>query len=253
MEWRKIPPLTDNIKPYYIINEYGQVKNEIKGNDIMPHENEHGYLQVSLMTQSGRVFRKVHRLVMLVFNYIPGCEYLEVNHKDGNKYNNHISNLEWATSKENKLHAIQNNLSDGLIGSANPKAVINEATARLIAILIIQGLSDKDIADALCNGNISIVRNIKSGNTWRHLFTESQLTLMRSHIRTHNISDNDRHLICKYYQDNHNAYNGYGSITKMAKDALISIGYDVNDANLRIAKRLYYRYESPEITSLYNY
>ena len=253
MEWRDIPPLFDDIKPYYIINEYGEVRNKLSGVTIIPHENDHGYLQVSLMTQTGRVFRKVHRLVLMVFNYIPGCEFLEGNHKDGNKRNNWIGNLEWATSKENKAHAIKTGLSNGLIGSANPMAIIDEGKARMIAAMIIWGYNDYYIANTLCNGNVDIVRNIKSGKTWSNLFTENQLNLMRSKIRTHKIQDSDRHLICKYYQDNKNLYTGYGSVSKMAKDALLNIGYEINDTNFRIAKRLYYRYESPEITSLYNY
>ena len=251
--WLDIPPLFDNIKPYYIIDEYANVKNKNTNVLIIPHITDNGYLQVSLMTQTGRVFRKIHRLVMLVFDYSPGCELLEVNHKDGNKFNNHISNLEWCTPKENKKHAIENNLSDGLIGSANPKAIINENIARSIFNLICQGLSDKEIANILCNGNSSIVYNIRCGKTWSHLFTQSELDFMKSTIRTHNISDQDRHRLCKFYQDNSLYYNGYGSVTKLIKDGLIHIGYDLSDKNIRSAKRLYYKYESPEITKLYNY
>lgn len=46
----------------------------------------------------------MHRAVTLAF--LPNPNNLpEVNHKDGNKLNNHLSNLEWVSSKENQLHA----------------------------------------------------------------------------------------------------------------------------------------------------
>ena len=53
----------------------------------------------------------VHRLVMETFSPIKGSENLQVNHKDGNKENNSINNLEWVTNMENMQHAIRNNLT----------------------------------------------------------------------------------------------------------------------------------------------
>lgn len=51
----------------------------------------------------------VHRLVAIAF--IPRIKGKnDINHKDGNKLNNHITNLEWCTPRENTLHAIKNNL-----------------------------------------------------------------------------------------------------------------------------------------------
>lgn len=77
----QIPEFSNQIKPYYAISNYGKIFNIYTKNEIIPHMNENGYLQVSLMTRTGRVFRKVHRLVMMCFFYFEGCENFQVNHK----------------------------------------------------------------------------------------------------------------------------------------------------------------------------
>ena len=51
---------------------------------------------------------KVARLIMLHFHFVPGCEYLEVDHLDGNKDNNCLWNLEWVSPRTNTHRAIIN-------------------------------------------------------------------------------------------------------------------------------------------------
>jgi hypothetical protein len=72
-------------------------------------EDDTGYLQ-SRLTKNGKSKAwNVHILVARTF--IPNPENKPiVNHKDGNKLNNYISNLEWATYSENNQHAYDNNL-----------------------------------------------------------------------------------------------------------------------------------------------
>lgn len=252
----QIPPFDDGIKPYYIISNYGKVINIYTGTEIIPHENENGYLQVSLMTNkgNGRVFRKVHRLVMMCFFYFEGCEYFQVNHKNGNKKINAYWNLEWSTPKENIYHAIDTGLRKSFKGEENPMSVISESAARNIGLDIIAGIPDHDIANKYCNGNISIVRGIAYGNTWQHLFSETEKLAIANTRRGNIITIDDRHSLCAYYQNNKDNYSGGRIASKIIKDAMISIGLDPGDVQkYRVAKRLYYKYESPEITSKYNY
>lgn len=65
-----------------------------------------GYFQVKLFKDGVRKYYIVHRLVAKTFVPNPDNKP-EVNHIDGNKQNNHASNLEWVTSRENQLHAFQ--------------------------------------------------------------------------------------------------------------------------------------------------
>ena len=66
-------------------------------------ETSKGYLRVPLFKDGKRKWHKVHRLVAQAF--IPNPENKpQVNHIDGNKQNNSITNLEWVTDAENKEH-----------------------------------------------------------------------------------------------------------------------------------------------------
>ena len=70
---------------------------------ITPQETSKGYLRVGLFRNGKRKWYKVHRLVAQAFIENPEHKP-QVNHIDGNKKNNSITNLEWVTDEENKLH-----------------------------------------------------------------------------------------------------------------------------------------------------
>lgn len=76
-----------------------------QGNPIKPSVNPDGYLY---FFSKGKTY-KVHRIVATV--WIPNTGNLpEVNHKDGNKQNNHKDNLEWVTHHQNIIHALENGI-----------------------------------------------------------------------------------------------------------------------------------------------
>lgn len=76
-----------------------------------------GYCQVNLYkNRKGKTY-KVHRLVALAF--LGEYYNLEVNHKDGNKKNNCVNNLEWCSRSENTIHAYKIGLAKAKKGKEN--------------------------------------------------------------------------------------------------------------------------------------
>lgn len=71
---------------------------------------EYSNVTLSVKYENGRKSVKflIHRLVAMTFIGLPNNNKLQVNHKDMNPSNNHYSNLEWVTPKENSDHAWQN-------------------------------------------------------------------------------------------------------------------------------------------------
>lgn len=81
----------------------------VKDRKLVPHRNSNGYLRVSMNLTGKNQSYFVHRLVAQCFVENPESKPV-VNHKDGNKLNNHFSNLEWVTSSENNKHAFATGL-----------------------------------------------------------------------------------------------------------------------------------------------
>lgn len=89
----------------YEITRDGKVINKHTGHTLAPQPNGKGYLRVSI----GKKLMFIHRLV--AEKYIPNPENKpQVNHKDGNKLNNCVDNLEWVTNQENRNYAVDNDL-----------------------------------------------------------------------------------------------------------------------------------------------
>ena len=96
--------------PAYTIDDYeitydGRVINKRCGREVKAQPNGKGYLRVAI----GKKLMFVHRMV--ANKYIPNPENKpQVNHKDGNKLNNHADNLEWVSNQANRNHAVANDL-----------------------------------------------------------------------------------------------------------------------------------------------
>ena len=105
-----IKPLKNN--PKYFICDKGFVISTVRWLAILkPRPGIHGYTRVYLrdINTNKRKDYKLHRLVAEYF-IDNSNHYKEVNHIDGDKTNNHVSNLEWCTRSENNSHAFAHGL-----------------------------------------------------------------------------------------------------------------------------------------------
>lgn len=107
----------------YTIYSNGQVWSNKHNKFLKASKDEKGYLRIGLYLNARSKTYKLHRLIAECFiNKIEGKT--QINHKDCNKLNNDISNLEWCNNSENQLHAYSN----GLNVSVHKKIVIDTQT-----------------------------------------------------------------------------------------------------------------------------
>ena len=88
----------------YAVSSFGRIKNTYTGKILKGSVNSQGYLRVNLYEDANRKTHQVHRLVANAFIDNPD-DKLCVDHKNNDKTNNHISNLRFATSKENSRNS----------------------------------------------------------------------------------------------------------------------------------------------------
>lgn len=166
---------------YYSIDEYGKIYSHHTYNKRQPgykktYKGKRGYLVVDLCVKNKRKNLKVHRLVAETF--IPNPENKQfVNHKDLNKLNNHVSNLEWTTAKENTRHFFDNGVREYNYKKA-PKL-----TEQIALSVLLDNRSNKEIAKTY-NIGLSTVIHIKLGSRWGYLQNHKALVKELSDERT---------------------------------------------------------------------
>ena len=122
-----------------------------------------GYRQIGLMLNSGKqkMFLQ-HRIFMLAFTPNPENKS-QVNHKDGVKTNNLLSNLDWATPKENIVDSFATGLAKPKFGDQNGRAKLRDSEIPLIFEMRKNGTTQQSIADhfGVSNQQISHILNGK--------------------------------------------------------------------------------------------
>lgn len=117
---------------YYQVSDEGKVRRLLSGGRTREVKNRDGeYYTVSLSKNCEQITYAVHRLVAEMFIPRPVWE-VEVNHKDGNKHNNHVENLEWVSQRENLAHA-RNVLGKHLFGKKARRVRCLDMTGKIVA------------------------------------------------------------------------------------------------------------------------
>ena len=157
-----------NLKPnYYFATEDGKIISAYQGKELTYSLDKNGYARPSFVNQEGKRIRvHAHRLILATFNPVEGWENLEVNHKDGNKLNNSLDNLEWVSTKENIHHAWSHGLAQG--GEKHGRATMTEAMAIEALERHKNGEKVAKIARDLGVGR-QAVSKLVNGDTWKYL------------------------------------------------------------------------------------
>lgn len=103
-------------KGFIEVSNKGRVRSLLRGEPrvLKPQVDNKGYHRIRVTVEREKMSYKVHREIAKAF--IPNPNNLpQVNHKDGNKSNNSVDNLEWITNRDNAHHAIENGLWDSVI------------------------------------------------------------------------------------------------------------------------------------------
>lgn len=157
------------LKFNYYVTDDGRVWSERSKKYMATREDKDGYLKVALVsseTPEGKRHRySVHRLVLENFCPIENMGNFQVNHKDGNKTNNKLENLEWATYQENINHAIKNNLRAKVNGSAK---LTKDDVLEIIELLLSKKYTNIEIAKRY-NVNEETIGRIKRKQSWKDL------------------------------------------------------------------------------------
>ena len=121
------PIMYKGLEKNYLVNPFGVVVSN-KGRqirNIKQYKSDNGYIKINLTHNKVNINLLVHRLVAMAFISNPQNKET-VNHIDGNKENNHYSNLEWSTPLENARHARANRLTVGVAHTEETKKRLSE-------------------------------------------------------------------------------------------------------------------------------
>lgn len=127
-EWRDI----EGFDGFYQVSNTGKVRSCCSSHGTRGKwklralsANHDGYLKVRLIKGSIDKTARVHSLVARAFIPNP-CNFNTVNHKDGDKTNNNVDNLEWADRSQQMIHAYKLGLKKPIRGSKNVQAKLSD-------------------------------------------------------------------------------------------------------------------------------
>lgn len=167
-EWRAIV----GTKGFIEVSNDGRVRSLLNGTPriLKTQVDKKGYHRISVTIERIATTYKVHREVAKAFIDNPS-NLPQVNHIDGNKDNNNVSNLEWVTNQENAYHAIKNGLWDSVLEGAKRE---NERRKKPIIAYRVDG-------DAPCTRYYESIAEAERDIGSRHIC--DVLKRKRSHVK----------------------------------------------------------------------
>lgn len=155
-------------KGFYNISSEGKVFSLKNKKELKLRYHNSGYIRLALYKEGKRNDIFLHRLVAINFLENPNFK-LQVNHKDGNKMNNKVDNLEWVSPSENSLHSYKVGLQFPIRGEKHYSAKLTCEEVKSIRNLYIpRKYSQRRLAKEF-NVHQSSIKDILSGKNWGYL------------------------------------------------------------------------------------
>ena len=247
--------ITDRVVPnvcnYYMISTNGYVYNRFSKKFLSPGIDSKGYPYVMIYTNvSKRKACRIHRLVLMTFDYFEGCENVIINHKDGNKLNPDISNLEWSTFSDNMIHAYAHNLINmPSCENSHMSKHTNEQTHAVCKLL-----EDRvPVYEIIKKLNVSrhFVESILHKVAWRGISDNYNLPSPMTNADKRIFSEDQIHLICGFFQNNKRDINM--PVATYMRYMLCTMGIDISRSTIESATKIYNRKTCKDISKNYDF
>lgn len=159
--------LVPNFKGYYAGSNFGNIWSHWD-QKLCPWITGFGYLKVNLWTPEENFEMNIHRLVMWIF-VGPCPEGMEVNHIDGIKHNNYLSNLEYCTRSENIKHAFRTGLKISNKGEKHGMSFLTEEEVKEIRRLDKETNLNQIQLGEMFNVERTTIGKIVRRQIWKHI------------------------------------------------------------------------------------
>ena len=218
----------------YTITQDAEIFNVVTQKIVAQHIRENGYKYCHLMTSDGGQYSyAIHRLVGWEFVLTNRNISLQINHIDGNKLNNHYTNLEWVTGAENVQHAIRTGLTPAHPNQGETHGMsklTDEDVHRICKILENPKVSYEAVANAIGNKvGLGTIISIATGKAWTHISKQYKIPHRAKGGMCHPMSkltDNDVHRICKMLENPKASYIDIASrFNNVTPSAVIEIAH----------------------------
>lgn len=149
------------------ISKEGVIRNKHTFKIKSQYVSDTGYYMISVSQNNKSKPYRVHRLLAQTFISNPHNKP-EVNHKDGNKLNNSLGNLEWVTHLENMQHAFKSGIANNT-GVKNGMSKLTPNKVKKIKLMLSRGISQYKIAKEIGDISRSAILKIHLGKTWANV------------------------------------------------------------------------------------